>query len=360
MIIKQLELNRFRNYKSQQIEFDPGINIIYGDNGEGKTNIVEAIYIMSLGRSFRTSKDKEMINLEAETSYIKATVENLQRSFKIEYKISKNSKKAIKINGLPIEKLTELLGIVNVVIFSPEDLKLVKEGPKERRSFMDREISQIRPKYYQLLNSYHKNLVQRNNLLKNQKIDEVLLDVYDYTLSDTGYKIMVYREEFINEIKEIAYKNHYRISSGKEHLEIGYDKDIEISSKEEYFNILKENHAKDIFRKTTGFGIHKDDMDIKINGIDLRSYGSQGQKRSAAISLKLSEIELIKNIKGEYPIVLLDDIFSELDPKRQHMLLETFKDTQTFVTAAEDVDIDIKNTKYKVKNGNIEKYQPHY
>lgn len=356
MLIKELELNRFRNYKSQIIEFDPGINIIYGDNGEGKTNIVEAIYLMSIGRSFRTSKDKEMINLEAETSYIKAVVENLQRPFKIEYKISKTSKKAIKINGLPIEKLTELLGIINVVIFSPEDLKLVKEGPKERRSFIDREISQIRPKYYQLLNSYHKTLIQRNNLLKSLKIDEMLLDVYDSALSDSGYAIMCYREEFINEIKEIAGKNHEKISSGKEILEVGYDRNIEVGSKEEYYQILKENRQKDIYRKTTGSGIHKDDLDIKINGIDLRSYGSQGQKRSAAISLKLSEIELIKRIKGEYPVVLLDDIFSELDPKRQHMLLETFKDTQTFVTAAENVDIDVKNTKYRVKNGNIEKY----
>ncbi|MGB5823428.1 MAG: DNA replication/repair protein RecF [Proteocatella sp.] len=356
MLIKELELNRFRNYESQKIEFDPGINIIYGDNGEGKTNIVEAIYLMSIGRSFRTSKDKEMINLEAETSYIKALVENSQRPFKIEYKISKTSKKAIKINGLPIEKLTELLGIINVVIFSPEDLKLVKEGPKERRSFIDREISQIRPKYYQLLSSYHKTLIQRNNLLKSLKIDEVLLDVYDYTLSETGYKIMVFREEFIEEIKEIAGRNHEKISSGKEKLEIGYDKDIDVNSVDEYYSILKQNHQKDIYRKTTGCGIHKDDMDIKINGIDLRSYGSQGQKRSAAISLKLSEIELIKRIKGEYPIVLLDDIFSELDPKRQQMLLETFKNTQTFVTAAEEVTINIKNTKYKVKNGNIEKY----
>jgi len=356
MLIKELELNRFRNYKSQKIEFDPGINIIYGDNGEGKTNIVEAIYLMSIGRSFRTSKDKEMINLEAETSYIKALVENSQRPFKIEYRIGKSIKKAIKINGLAIEKLTELLGIINVVIFSPEDLKLVKEGPKERRSFIDREISQIRPKYYQLLNSYHKTLVQRNNLLKNLKIDEVLLDVYDYTLSDIGYQIMQYRKEFIEEIKEIAGRNHAKISSGKEKLEIEYDRDMEVNSREEYFDILKNNHQKDIYRKTTGYGIHKDDLNIKINGIDLRSYGSQGQKRSAAISLKLSEIELIKKIKGEYPIVLLDDIFSELDPKRQQMLLETFQNTQTFVTAAEEVNINIKNTKYKVKNGNIEKY----
>lgn len=357
MLIKELELNRFRNYESQRLEFDEGINIIYGDNGEGKTNIIEAIYLMSLGRSFRTSKDKEMINLNADTSYIKALVESSSRKFKIEYRLNRVTKKAIKINGVPIEKLTELLGIVNVVIFSPEDLKLVKEGPKERRAFIDREISQIRPKYYQLLNSYHKNLIQRNNLLKEFNIDKVLLDVYDYNLSEIGYQIIKYREEFLEEIAKIAYENHYKISSEKEELKIGYEKNILVGTQEEYYNILKENQTKDIYKKTTSFGIHKDDIDIKINGIDLRSYGSQGQKRSAAISLKLSEIELIYKLKGEYPIVLLDDIFSELDPMRQNMLLDTFKKTQTFVTAAEDVNvnIDVSSTKYRVNQKSVQK-----
>lgn len=355
MLIKKLELNRFRNYESQILEFDDGINIIYGNNGEGKTNIVEAIYLMSLGRSFRTSRDKEMINLNAETSYIKSLVESSGREFKIEYRIDKTAKKAIKINSLPIEKLTELLGIVNVVIFSPEDLKLVKEGPKERRAFIDREISQIRPKYYQLLHSYHKNLIQRNNLLKDFDIDKILLDVYDSNLSEIGYKIIEYREEFLREIAEIASDNHYKISSGKENLEINYEKNISAKSKEAYYSIMKDSQSKDILKKTTSFGIHKDDIDIKINGIDLRSYGSQGQKRSAAISLKLSEIELIYRLKGEYPIVLLDDIFSELDPMRQNMLLDTFKKTQTFVTAAEDVNVDIKNTKYRVSGQKVQK-----
>ena len=355
MLIKKLELNRFRNYESQILEFDDGINIIYGNNGEGKTNIVEAIYLMSLGRSFRTSRDKEMINLNAETIYIKSLVESSGREFKIEYRIDKTAKKAIKINSLPIEKLTELLGIVNVVIFSPEDLKLVKEGPKERRAFIDREISQIRPKYYQLLHSYHKNLIQRNNLLKDFDIDKILLDVYDSNLSEIGYKIIEYREEFLREIAEIASDNHYKISSGKENLEINYEKNISVKSKEDYYSIMKDIQNKDILKKTTSFGIHKDDIDIKINGIDLRSYGSQGQKRSAAISLKLSEIELIYRLKGEYPIVLLDDIFSELDPMRQNMLLDTFKKTQTFVTAAEDVNVDIKNTKYRVSGQKVQK-----
>lgn len=357
MLIKELELNRFRSYESQKIEFDKGINIIYGNNGEGKTNIVEAIYLLSIGRSFRTSKDKEMINLNYDTSYIKALVENNQRQFKIEYKIGRSSKKAIKINSLPIEKLTELLGIINVVIFSPEDLRLVKDGPKERRSFIDREISQIKPKYFQLLSSYHKTLIQRNNLLKEQNIDKILLDVYDDNLSKIGWQIMEYRQDFLDKIAKIAAKNHYKISSKKEILEIEYEKNLEVSSKEEYYNRLKKNQSTDILRKTTGVGVHKDDINIKLNNIDLRSYGSQGQKRSAAISLKLSEIELINNLKGEYPVVLLDDIFSELDKERQAMLLETFKNTQTFVTTAEDVHIDIENTKFHVVKGHVAKIE---
>lgn len=355
MHIKELELNRFRNYDSQRIEFENGINIIYGNNGEGKTNIVEAIYILSFGRSFRTSKDREMINLGSETSYVRALVNSLGRDYKIDYRLSKTIKKAIKINNLPIEKLSDLLGTINVVIFSPEDLKLVKDGPKERRSFIDREISQIKPRYYALLSDYHKTLLQRNNLLKLINPDKTLLDVYDQTLAGLGFSIMEYRKEFLNRIAEISHKNHKSISSGKEELIIEYEKDVEASSKEEYIEILKKSRENDLLRRTTNKGIHKDDIDIKLNGIDLRSFGSQGQKRSAAISMKLSEIELIQEIKGEYPIVILDDIFSELDKNRQHMLLEIIKHTQTFVTTAEKFEIDIKTTKYKVVSGKLTK-----
>lgn len=355
MQIKELELNRFRNYDSQRIEFDPGINIIYGNNGEGKTNIVEAVYILSFGRSFRTSKDKEMIHLGSETSYVRALVNSQGRDYKIDYRLSKSIKKAIKINNLPIEKLSDLLGTINVVVFSPEDLKLVKEGPKERRSFIDREISQIKPRYYELISNYHKTLLQRNNLLKMQNPDQTLLEVYEHTLGTTGFRIIEYREEFLKRIADISKKNHKSISSGKEELVIEYEKDVKADSAQEYISILGKNRDNDILRRTTNKGIHKDDIDIKINGIDLRSFGSQGQKRSAAISIKLSEIELIKEIKGEYPIVILDDIFSELDKSRQHMLLETIKHTQTFVTTAEEFNIDVQTTKYHVVAGKLTK-----
>ena len=357
MQVIKLELNRFRNYKHETISFDPNVNIFFGKNGEGKTNILEAVYMLSLGRSFRTNKDRDMINLEGETAYVRAIVESAGKEYKIEYRIDIKSKKAIKINGLPIQRISELLGIINVVIFSPEDLSLVKDGPKERRNFIDRELSQLRPRYYGILNDYYKNLTQRNNLLKNKEIDPILMDVYDEQMAGLGVEIINYRQEFINKISRIANENHYKISSGKEDLKVTYERSIDANSKEIYYESLKKQRERDIQRGTTSKGIHRDDLNIQINDIDLRSYGSQGQKRSAAISLKLSEIQLIHEIKGEYPIVLLDDIFSELDKSRQIMLLDAIKHTQTLVTTAENIDIPLETVKYKVTGGTTKKYK---
>lgn len=355
MKVSSLELNNFRNYKQEQINFNNGVNILFGQNGEGKTNIIESIYMLSLGRSFRTNKDKEMINLGEQKSIVRAKIESLGREYTIEYKIDYNSKKSIKINSLPITKLTELLGILNVVIFSPEDLRLVKDGPKERRLFVDRELSQLKPRYYMFLNDYYKNLQNRNNLLKQNNIDKILLDVYDTQLSKNAVEIIKYRQDFIEKISKIAKKNHLKISSNKENLDIFYEKSIDATDIEAYKKILKQNFENDKNRKTTNIGIHRDDLDIKINNIDLRSFGSQGQKRSSAISLKLSEIELIYELRGEYPVVLLDDIFSELDKERQYMLIDSIKNTQTFITTAEDIDLDLETNKYNIKNASVTK-----
>lgn len=309
--------------------------------------------MLSLGRSFRTNKDKEMINLSDQKCIVKAKVESSNREYIIEYKIDHNSKKSIKINSLPITKLTELLGILNVVIFSPEDLRLVKDGPKERRLFIDRELSQLKPRYYMFLNDYYKNLQNRNNLLKQNEIDKILLDVYDTQLAKNAIEIIKYRQDFIEKISKIAKKNHLKISSNKENLDVLYEKSIDATDVTEYMDILKQNFENDRHRRTTNLGIHRDDLDIKINNIDLRSFGSQGQKRSSAISLKLSEIELIYELKGEYPVVLLDDIFSELDRDRQYMLIDSIKNTQTFITTAEDINLDLKTNKYNIKNASV-------
>ena len=230
MLINNITLSNFRNYSKAEANFSENLNLIIGKNGQGKTNLIEAIYMLSLGRSFRTNKDKEMMMFDALNTYISSEVTAMGRNYKIEIKLGKDIKKAVKINSIPIEKLTDLLGIINIVIFSPEDLKLVREGPKERRGFMDREISQLRPNYYSLIHKYQKILVQRNNLLKNIKIDENLLDVYDEQLAIVSQKIMAYRKEFIDNITPIASANHYRISSGKEKLNIKYLPNITASS----------------------------------------------------------------------------------------------------------------------------------
>ena len=358
MLINNITLSNFRNYSKAEANFSENLNLIIGKNGQGKTNLIEAIYMLSLGRSFRTNKDKEMMMFDALNTYISSEVTVMGRNYKIEIKLGKDIKKAVKINSIPIDKLTDLLGIINIVIFSPEDLKLVREGPKERRGFMDREISQLRPNYYSLIHKYQKILVQRNNLLKNIKIDENLLDVYDEQLAIVSQKIMAYRKEFIDNITPIASANHYRISSGKEKLNIKYLPNITASSEIDFdssyiFNKFKTSRAEDMRRRTTTSGPHKDDIGIYLGDMDLRSFGSQGQKRSAAISLKLSEIQLIFEEKNEYPVVLLDDIFSELDISRQKMLIDSLSEIQTFVTTTEAIDFNKEVKTYLIENAKV-------
>lgn len=337
-------MHNFRNYGKEDLDFESPLYLIVGENGQGKTNLIEAISLLSTGRSFRTSRDREMIRFGEEALILRSRIESGGRTHTIEIKIGKQIKKAVNINSRPIEKLTDLLGIFPVVIFAPEDLRLVKDGPKERRVFMDREISQLRPLYYSDLASFRKALLQRNNLLREANPDPALLDVYDEQLAFFSARIMKLREEFIEKIAPIAGKNHRRISGEKEELFVGYEPDLgkkgALPGKEEIWEILRRTQAEDIRRKLTGRGIHKDDIRLEINGTDIRTYGSQGQKRSAAISLKLSEIELIFAEKGEYPVVLLDDIFSELDIGRQRMLIDNLKNVQTFVTTA-NIDDEI-------------------
>ena len=356
MIIKNIKISNFRNYSHIETGFSENLNLIIGENGQGKTNLIEAIYMLSIGRSFRTNKDKDMMMFEQNSTYICSNIVSMGRNYKIEIKLGKDIKKAVKINSIAIEKLTELLGIINIVIFSPEDLKLVREGPKERRNFMDREISQIRPNYYSLIHNYQKILIQRNNLLKNIKIDDNLLDVYDEQLAITAQKIMTYRKDFLDNISPIASANHYKISSGKEKLIIKYQPNIHFKISDDYNYIMalfKKSRLEDIRRKTTTVGPHKDDIGIYLGDMDLRSFGSQGQKRSAAISLKLSEIQLIYEEKNEYPVVLLDDIFSELDISRQKMLIDSLSEMQTFVTTTEAIDFNKEVKTYKVENAEV-------
>lgn len=347
MYVNSLKLVNYRNYESLLIEFNKNINLILGKNGQGKTNIVESLTLMSIGKSFRTNRDKELIRFGSENLYTACLFTRNGIDKKIEIMITKD-KKGIKINGVSIKSIQELLGNLNVVVFSPEDLRLIKDGPKERRNFIDKEISQIMPRYYNLLTSYNKVINQRNRLLKSQRVDSNLLDVYDQGLVNFGGEIYSIRTKFIDKLSDISNKLHKDLTSDKENLTIKYKNQLGIDQKSTLEDIrkkmlekLEESKQQDLLNRNTKVGPHKDDLAIFINDVDVRLYGSQGQQRTASISLKLSEIELIKRELGDYPILILDDVFSELDQNRQKMLVEKLGDIQMFVTSADPLHKNI-------------------
>ena len=363
MRLDSLQLVNFRNYNNLYLEFNQKVNLLLGKNGQGKTNIVESIYMLSFGKSFRTNRDKEIIKFDTENLYVGGSFSKEYTKGLIEIAIGKN-KKGIKVNKLHVQKIHELLGNLNVVIFSPEDLRLVKDGPKERRSFIDKEISQIMPKYYNYLTNYNKILIQRNKLLKGKFVDENLLDVYDESLARYGSYIYILRRDFIKKIANISMEMHKKLTDNIEDLVINYKNQINVSDEDtietvynKFFEKLCSSRQHDIETRTTRYGIHKDDLNIYINDLDVRLYGSQGQQRTASISLKLSEIELIKNEVGEYPILILDDVFSELDETRQKLLIENLSQVQMFITTAEVSHKKIFNksntTIFNISQGNV-------
>lgn len=361
MYIKKIILNNFRNYDNLDIDFHEKINLFTGNNAQGKTNLLESIYIMSLGKSFRTNKDSEMINFNEDYGKAKSISIKDNRELEVEIIYGKEGK-TIKIDGLKTSKNADILENVYIVIFSPEDLKIVKDEPEKRRKFIDRELCQLKPIYYKNLARYKKILQQRNALLKQNEIDESLLYVWDKELSDYGAKIIHYRKDFIEKLDIISSEIHNKITNGKEIFELFYESNIEVNDsleaqKELFLEKLQKNSKKDIFRRTTSIGPHKDDLKIIINEIDIRHFGSQGQQRTAALSLKLAEIKLIKEETGEDAILLLDDVLSELDKERQSFLINSLNDVQLFITAT-DIEKDLEKTLPKgftflVENGKI-------
>ena len=353
MHIKKIKLNNFRNYNEQEINLNKNINIFYGDNGEGKTNIIEAIFLCSIGKSFRTSKDKELIKFEKESASIYLEYERKDRDGKI--KIDINDKKDIFINGIKIKKLSELLGKINVVIFSPDDIQILKEGPHKRRRFLDIMISQLRPSYLYNLNMYNKTLEQRNNYLKQIKIEnknQEMLEIWVEKLAEYGEKIFIYRNEFIEKIKNKIFDIHYNITNKKENIKIEYISNCE--NKEEYLKLLKERRKLDIIKGFTTKGIHRDDFMIYINNELVNIYGSQGQNRTAILSLKISELQVIYDEIGEEPILLLDDFMSELDEKRRKSFLENIKNNQVIITCTDKLEIpNLDYNLFNVKKGEI-------
>ncbi len=337
MYIKEIELKDFRNYKELRTSFSKNVNIFLGNNAQGKTNLLEGIYLNAMAKSFKTTKDKELIRFGEEFCKIKTIAFFDDDEHSTEIVINKEGKKGVKLDGVKINRTSELLERIFIIIFSPEDLKIVKDEPEKRRKFIDRELCQIKPGYYNDLNNYKRVLKQRNTYLKEERIESSILDIWDHELARYGSKVIARRNEFIKRINEISKEIHKNISGGKENLELNYEPNISFSSELEsdFYEIISSTRNDDIRNRTTGRGPHKDDLKISADRIDLRKYGSQGQQRTAALSLKLSEIKLIEEEMEEKPILLLDDVLSELDNDRQNFLIHSLGGNQLFITTTD-------------------------
>lgn len=345
MYIKTLKLAGFRNYDSLDVDFSKNVNVFYGDNGQGKTNILEAMFLCATGRSHRTTKDNELLKIGSKYYLVKMDIVREGAECNIEITFDMELKRRIRINEIPIKKIGNLIGHLNAVMFSPEDLMIIKEGPSERRRFLDITISQLKPSYFYDLQQYNKVLTQRNFLLKDIQVKKYLLDtldVWNNNLVAIGSRIMKNRYDFLKRLNLYAKKIHKSLTEGKEELSIKYDPSFNVNDFtdikviEESFKIeLDRSKNKELIKAGTLVGPQRDDFEVYLNGMNIRQFGSQGQQRTAILSLKLSEIDLMKEDTGEYPILLLDDVMSELDAKRQEYLIQNLQSIQTFVTCTE-------------------------
>lgn len=358
MLAKRLVLKDFRNYNVQEFKFSKAYNIIYGSNAQGKTNILEALFMCAAGRSHRTNKDSDLIRNGSQSFTIELEIERTYTETEIKIHYDRNGKKAIAINSKPVKKLGELMGKYNAVLFSPEDLSIIKEGPSLRRRFIDVAISQIKPSYFYDLQQYLRVVAQRNSILKmmkEKKIDREQMEIWDENLAKSGARIISERLKFVNDINVMANKNHKKISDKEEELELRYltifgrdIKNILVSQGEEnkinnelvdieqiIMEKIKKERRIEIERGTTTIGPHRDDLEIIINGMNARQFASQGQQRTAIIAMKMSEIDIIKQRTGEAPVLLLDDVMSELDEKRKRHVSENLENMQVFITCTE-------------------------
>ena len=353
MWINKVKIKNFRNYEDEEILLNKNVNIFYGENAQGKTNIIESIFLSAMGKSFRAKKDNEMINFNSSNALIEVEFNKSDRDGKI--KIELGNKKNIYLNGIKLKKLSELLGNINLVIFTPDDISILKGSPQNRRRFLDIMISQLRPNYVNILNLYLKTLEQRNNYLRQIKEEhksEELLDIWDEKLADFAVNICKYRTEFIEKLKNKIEKIHNGITENKENIKIEYF--TQCIEKENFLNILRERRKLYIIKGFTTKGIHRDDFNIFINEKEVGVFGSQGQNRTAMLSLKLAELNVVYDEIGEKPILLLDDFMSELDEKRRKSFLENIKDTQVIITCTEKFTLaNLDFFSYNVKNGKI-------
>lgn len=349
MNLKDIRLINFRNYYNIDLELNEKINIFIGKNAQGKTNLIEAIYMCASGKSFRTNRDKEIINFNKKQAYIGTNIDFGNNQKFLEIKMEENKQKRIRINKTELKNYRELKGGLNVVVFTPEDLRIIKDGPQKRRRFLDTGISQVRPVYNYNISRYRKLLSQRNNILRTAKFKQDndinnLLEVFDIQISKIGTSIMKARYDYIEELSKFAKKTHNNITEKEENLSLKYISNVPISEdkesmEKEYLNLTKQNIRRDLEYGTTEIGPHRDDIFMSINNKDVKIFGSQGQQRTVMLSLILSEVELIKIERGMYPVLLLDDVFSELDINRRKYLSKLFYNMQTFITLTNSENI---------------------
>ena len=370
MRIKKLKVENFRNLENLDIEFSEGVNIIYGNNAQGKTNIIESIYIFSFGKSFRANKDIELLKFDKEYFLSNIKIMKKDRELEMDFGFDKIlNKKMIKVNGVIQKKISDIIGKLNVVVFKPEDIKIVTDSPSIRRKYIDYLISSISKSYLENITKYKKVMEERNNLLKEIKLrlkgsknldetDSNFLDVYDKLLSKLNCEIYNERKRVIEKLNNYIYDIHLKLTENyinNEKLHIKYVSNV-AEDIEKMYNNLSKSRLNDISKGYTSLGIHRDDYIISINSLDVSIYGSQGQKKSSIISLKLSELKVIEEVIGEKPVLLLDDYMSELDEKRRLKFLDIIEDIQIIITTTHKISIDGKhNTYFYVDNGKIER-----
>ena len=370
MRINNITLDKYRNYDNVNIEFNESRNIIIGDNAQGKTNLVESIYLCAFAKSFRSNNAADLVKIGENTCKVTAEITSEEVEKKISITINDKGKKMIAKDGKPLKRTAELLNNIVVIIFSPEDLRLIKDSPDKRRNYINREISQIRPKYYEQLHNYNEALRQKNVLLKqllqersrgNNKNDEMetMLDIFDSQLSESGYEIIRMRRAFVKMLEEYASEAQYRISNSKEEIEIRIAESVTCDNSNQFKESLNKNRARDIYNGSSTIGPHRDDIEFVINGVDAKKYASQGQQRTIALSLKMAEIKIVRKLLGENPVLLMDDVMSELDIDRQRFLLNEIDNVQLFITSTEineELKDKLKNsTIFEVKQGKIQK-----
>ena len=347
MRINSIHLKNFRNYEEALIAPCEGVTVLAGDNAQGKTNVLEAVELCCTGRSHRTSHDREMIRMGEDAFYVKVTGRRKDGLHDVEFALTQAGGRRVKVNGSQVKRSGEMLGHITGVLFAPEDLRMIKDGPGMRRRFIDMELSQLRPDYYYNLQRYNRALKQRNKLLRDCAVSGAspdTLDLWDNELAVSGAAIQAARQAFVKRLAETASHVHESVSGGKERLKVEYEPDVacgavEAETQNNLMEAFSQRRAADIKRLTTTSGPHRDDLGVFIDGMDARAYGSQGQVRTCALSLKLSEIELMELQTGEAPVLMLDDVMSELDPDRRRLLISRLEGVQTFVTCTDENDL---------------------